>query len=60
MVGHQVTLKGPGVIKEICLGIIISLSVASVWKKKQWDIKKRTTGFYDSLNKCEISLVPQE
>ncbi|KAF5944223.1 hypothetical protein HYC85_018300 [Camellia sinensis] len=23
MAGHQVTLKGPGVIKEICLGIII-------------------------------------
>ncbi|CAL5402047.1 unnamed protein product [Camellia sinensis] len=60
MAGHHVTLKGPGVIKEICLGIIISLSVASVWKKKQWDMKKRTTGFYDSLNKGEISLVPQE
>ena len=60
MVGHQVTLKGPGVIKEIGLGIIISLSIASVWKKKQWDMKKRTTGFYDSLNKGEISLAPQE
>ncbi|KAI8021728.1 Cytochrome c oxidase subunit 5C [Camellia lanceoleosa] len=60
MAGYYVTLKGPGVIKEICLGIIISLSVASMWKKKQWDMKKRTTGFYDSLNKGEISLVPQE
>ncbi|KAI7987032.1 Cytochrome c oxidase subunit 5C-2 [Camellia lanceoleosa] len=43
MAGHQVTLKGPEVIKEICLGIIIGLSIANVWKKKQWDMKKRTT-----------------
>ncbi|KAF5953152.1 hypothetical protein HYC85_011096 [Camellia sinensis] len=60
MASHQVTLKGPGVIEEICLGIIIGLFVTTVWKKKQWDMKKRTTGFNDSLNKGEISLVLQE
>ncbi|KAI4349741.1 hypothetical protein L6164_010301 [Bauhinia variegata] len=54
------TLKGPSVVKEICMGLAVAISVASFWKMHQWNEQRKTRAFYDLLEKGEISVVAEE
>ncbi|GKV40496.1 hypothetical protein SLEP1_g48136 [Rubroshorea leprosula] len=54
------TLKGPNVVKEICIGIALGLCAATVWKMHHWNEQRKTRTFYDLLEKGEISVVAEE
>lgn len=63
MAGHKIahaTLKGPSVVKEICLGITLGLAVGGLWKMNQWNNQRKTRVFYDLLEKGEVSVVAEE
>ncbi|TKY61707.1 Cytochrome c oxidase subunit 5C [Spatholobus suberectus] len=45
------TLKGPSVVKEICIGIVLGLAAGSVWKMHHWNEKRKTRTFYDLLER---------
>ncbi|XP_022855122.1 probable cytochrome c oxidase subunit 5C-1 [Olea europaea var. sylvestris] len=63
MAGHRIahaTLKGPSVVKEIVIGIVLSFAAGSVWKRHHWNEQRRVRSFYDLLDKGEITLVPAE
>lgn len=63
MAGHKIahaTLKGPSVVKEICLGIALGLAVGGLWKMNQWNDQRKTRVFYDLLEKGEVSVVVEE
>ncbi|XP_006577165.1 cytochrome c oxidase subunit 5C-like isoform X4 [Glycine soja] len=54
------TLKGPSVVKEICIGMVLGLAAGSVWKMHHWNEQRKTRAFYDLLEKDEISVVADE
>ena len=54
------TLKGPSVVKEIAIGIVLGLAAGSVWKMHHWNEQRKVRAFYDMLDKGEISVVAQE
>ncbi|KAG0483355.1 hypothetical protein HPP92_011439 [Vanilla planifolia] len=63
MAAHRVahaTLKGPSVVKEICIGITLGLIAGGLWKMHHWNEQRKTRAFYDMLEKGEISVVVPE
>ncbi|KAK2364757.1 Cytochrome c oxidase subunit Vc family protein [Trifolium repens] len=54
------TLKGPSVVKEIVIGIVLGLAAGSVWKMHHWNEQRKTRTFYDLLEKGEISVIAEE
>ncbi|OAY49619.1 cytochrome c oxidase subunit 5C [Manihot esculenta] len=54
------TLKGPSVVKEICLGIAFGLAAAGLWKMHHWNEQRKVRAFYNLLEKGEISVVAEE
>lgn len=63
MAGSRVahaTLKGPSVVKEICIGMALALAAGSLWKMHHWNEQRKVRQFYDLLEKGEISVVVQE
>jgi len=54
------TLKGPSVVKEICIGIVLRLAAGSVWKMHHCNEQRKTRTFYDLLEKGEISVIAEE
>ncbi|GAB4841776.1 hypothetical protein Ancab_022499 [Ancistrocladus abbreviatus] len=54
------TLKGPSVVKEICIGFALGLSAGLVWKMHHWNEQRKVRAFYDMLEKGEISVVVEE
>ncbi|XP_061350118.1 probable cytochrome c oxidase subunit 5C-1 [Gastrolobium bilobum] len=54
------TLKGPSVVKELCIGIVLGLAAGSVWKMHQWNEQKKVRAFYNLLEKDEISVIAYE
>ncbi|KAH9730772.1 putative cytochrome c oxidase subunit 5C-3 [Citrus sinensis] len=63
MAGHKIahaTLKGPSVVKEICLGITLGLAAGGLWKMNQWNNQRKSRVFYDLLEKGEVSVVVEE
>ncbi|RWW47611.1 hypothetical protein BHE74_00046379 [Ensete ventricosum] len=58
MAAHKIahaTLKGPSVVKEICIGLTLGLFAGGLWKMYQWNEQRRTRAFYDMLEKGEIT-----
>lgn len=60
MAGHKVTLKGPSVIKEICIAATLGFIAASAWKKHHMNEKRKAKTFYDMLEKGEISVIAED
>ncbi|KAG6535629.1 hypothetical protein ZIOFF_000652 [Zingiber officinale] len=63
MAAHKIahaTLKGPSVVKEICIGLTLGLFAGGLWKMHHWDKQKKTRAFYDMLEKGAISVVVPE
>lgn len=63
MAAHKIahaTLKGPSVVKEICIGIVLGLAAGSLWKMHHWNEQRKVRAFYDLLEKGEISVVADE
>ncbi|XP_010921491.1 cytochrome c oxidase subunit 5C isoform X1 [Elaeis guineensis] len=63
MAAHKIahaTLRGPSVVKEICIGITLGLFAGSLWKMHHWNEQRKTRAFYDMLEKGEISVVVEE
>ncbi|KAF3340531.1 putative cytochrome c oxidase subunit 5C-1 [Carex littledalei] len=63
MAGHKVAhavLKGPSVVKEICIGMTLGLVAGGLWKMHHWNEQRRTRTFYSLLEKGEISVVASE
>ncbi|KAF5455377.1 hypothetical protein F2P56_024965, partial [Juglans regia] len=63
MAGSRVahaTLKGPSVVKEICIGIVLGLAAGGLWKMHHWNEQRKVRQFYDLLEKGEISVIAQE
>jgi formylmethanofuran:tetrahydromethanopterin formyltransferase len=56
----HVTLKGPSVVKEICIGIALGLAAGSLWKMHHWNEQRKVRSFYDLLEKGEIGVVVEE
>nr|POE91564.1 cytochrome c oxidase subunit 5c [Quercus suber] len=60
MAGSRVahaTLKGPSVVKELCIGMALALAAGSLWKMHHWNEQRKVRQFYDLLEKGEISVV---
>ena len=53
-------LKGPNVVKEICIGLVLGLCAGGLWKMHQWNDQRKTRAFYSMLEKGEISVVVSE
>ncbi|KAB5569518.1 hypothetical protein DKX38_003311 [Salix brachista] len=47
----HVTLKGPSVVREICIGIALGLAAGSLWKMHHWNEQRKVRSFYDLLEK---------
>lgn len=63
MAGSRVahaTLKGPSVVKELCIGLALGLAAGSLWKMHHWNEQRKVRQFYDLLEKGEISVVAEE
>ncbi|KAK4839569.1 hypothetical protein QYF36_022865 [Acer negundo] len=59
MAGSRVahaTLKGPSVVKELCIGLV----AGDLWKMQHWNEQRKVRTFYDLLEKGEISVVAEE
>lgn len=54
------TLKGPSVVKEICIGLTLGLVAGGLWKMHHWNEQRKTRSFYDMLEKGQISVVVEE
>lgn len=54
------TLKGPSVVKEICIGMVLAFAAGGIWKMHHWNEQKKVKTFYDLLEKGEISVVAEE
>ncbi|KAJ7977658.1 Cytochrome c oxidase subunit 5C [Quillaja saponaria] len=55
MAGHKIahaTLKGPSVVKEICIAAVLGLAAGSVWKMHHWNEQRKIRAFYDLLEKA--------
>ncbi|URD83667.1 cytochrome c oxidase [Musa troglodytarum] len=54
MAAHKIahaTLKGPSVVKEICIGLTLGLFAGGLWKMHHWNEQRKTRAFYDMLEK---------
>ncbi|KAK0580882.1 hypothetical protein LWI29_007413 [Acer saccharum] len=63
MAGSRVahaTLKGPSVVKELCIGLALGLAAGGLWKMHHWNEQRKVRTFYDLLEKGEISVVAEE
>uniref|UniRef100_A0A7N0VII2 Cytochrome c oxidase subunit 5C n=2 Tax=Kalanchoe fedtschenkoi TaxID=63787 RepID=A0A7N0VII2_KALFE len=63
MSAHKVahaTLKGPSVVKELCIGAVLGLMAGGLWKMHHWNEQRKVRAFYDMLDKGEISVVVEE
>ncbi|KAK9144597.1 hypothetical protein Sjap_004500 [Stephania japonica] len=63
MAAHKIahaTLKGPSVVKEICIGITLGAFAGGLWKMHHWNEQRKVRAFYDMLEKGEISVVAEE
>ncbi|CBI39596.3 hypothetical protein PVL29_017907 [Vitis rotundifolia] len=63
MAAHKIahaTLKGPSVVKEICIGATLGLLAGGLWKMHHWNEQKKLRTFYDMLEKDQISVVVDE
>ncbi|PON61712.1 Cytochrome c oxidase subunit 5c [Parasponia andersonii] len=63
MAGHKIahaTLKGPSVVKELCIGAALALFAGSLWKMHHWNEQRKVRTFYDLLEKGEIGVVVEE
>ncbi|GMN35486.1 hypothetical protein TIFTF001_005330 [Ficus carica] len=63
MAGHKIahaTLKGPSVVKELCIGAVLAVAAGSLWKMHHWNEQRRVRSFYDLLEKGEIGVVATE
>ncbi|XP_073009427.1 uncharacterized protein [Typha latifolia] len=64
MSAHKIahaTLKGPNVVKEICIGLTLGLLAGGIWKMHHWNEQKKARALYDMLEKGQISVaVPEE
>jgi hypothetical protein len=63
MAGSRVahaTLKGPSVVKELCIGFALGLAAGGLWKTYHWNEQRKVRQFYDLLEKGEISVVVAE
>ncbi|KAF5741534.1 hypothetical protein HS088_TW10G00534 [Tripterygium wilfordii] len=63
MAGHRIAhpiLKGPSVVKEICLGIAAGLAAASAWKMYQLNEQRKYRSFYHMLESGEVGVVQEE
>ncbi|KAK9095202.1 hypothetical protein Scep_026671 [Stephania cephalantha] len=63
MAAHKIahaTLKGPSVVKEICIGITLGMFAGGLWKMHHWNEQRKVRAFYDMLEKGEISVVVEE
>ncbi|CAL9207098.1 unnamed protein product [Musa hybrid cultivar] len=63
MAAHKIahaTLKGPSVVKEICIGLTLGLFAGGLWKMHHWNEQRKIRAFYDMLEKGEISVVVAE
>ncbi|TXG72224.1 hypothetical protein EZV62_000803 [Acer yangbiense] len=63
MAGSRVahaTLKGPSVVKELCIGLVLGLAAGGLWKMHHWNEQRKVRTFYDLLEKGEISVVAEE
>ncbi|RRT59766.1 hypothetical protein B296_00007563 [Ensete ventricosum] len=59
MAAHKIahaTLKGPSVVKEICIGLTLGLFAGGLWKMHQWNEQRKTRAFYDMLEKGPCAL----
>ncbi|KAI3891530.1 hypothetical protein MKX03_009039 [Papaver bracteatum] len=54
------TLKGPSVVKEICIGITLGLVAGCMWKMHHWNEHRKVRLFYDLLEKGEIGVIAEE
>ena len=45
------TLKGPSVVKELCIGFVLALAAFSVWEMHCWNKQRKVRTFYDLLEK---------
>lgn len=54
------TLKGPSVVKEIVIAMVLGTGAATLWKMHHWNEQRRTRTFYDLLEKGEISVIAAE
>uniref|UniRef100_A0A7N1A6R4 Cytochrome c oxidase subunit 5C n=1 Tax=Kalanchoe fedtschenkoi TaxID=63787 RepID=A0A7N1A6R4_KALFE len=54
------TLKGPSVIKEIAIGVVLGLGAGGLWKTHHWNEQRKVRAFYDMLDRGQISLVAEE
>ncbi|KAG5234806.1 cytochrome oxidase [Salix suchowensis] len=53
MVGGRVahvTLKGPSVVRKICIGIALGFAAGSLWKMHHWNEQRKVRSFYDREN----------
>ncbi|RZC70262.1 hypothetical protein C5167_033423 [Papaver somniferum] len=53
-------LKGPSVVKEICIGIALGLVAGGTWKMHHWNEQRKVRSFYELLEKGEIGVVAEE
>ncbi|MQL87710.1 hypothetical protein Taro_020261 [Colocasia esculenta] len=54
MAAHKIahaTLKGPSVLKEICIGFTVGLFAGGLWKMHHWNEQRKVKAFYDMLDK---------
>lgn len=54
------TLKGPSVVKEICIGFALGLVAGGLWKMHHWNEQRKVRAFYDMLEKGQISVLVEE
>ncbi|KAJ6873340.1 cytochrome c oxidase subunit 5C [Populus alba x Populus x berolinensis] len=55
----HVTLKGPSVVRELCIGFALGLVAGSLWKMHHWNEQRKVRSFYDLLEK-EASKLNEE
>ncbi|KAF5726363.1 cytochrome c oxidase subunit 5C isoform X2 [Tripterygium wilfordii] len=63
MAAHKIahpTLRGPRVVKEICLAIVVGLAAASAWKMYHLNEQRKYRSFYHMLEKGEVGIVQEE
>ncbi|KAL7221166.1 hypothetical protein ACSBR1_023172 [Camellia fascicularis] len=51
---------GPSIVKEIIYGITLALMAGGLSKMHHWDLQRRTSEFYDLLDKGIITTVVEE
>ncbi|PRQ21619.1 putative cytochrome c oxidase subunit 5c [Rosa chinensis] len=63
MAGHKIahaTLKGPNIVKEKTIGLVLGLATGGLWKMHHWNEQRKLRTFYNLLENDEISVVAEE